>query len=376
MAGQTLIPRTPCRVTHVITTLQVGGAERMLQRLVEASDSNHFQHSVIGLSGAGPVGDALLATGRDVVALDVSGRSLATGFAALVGTLRQQRADVVVTWMVHANFLGGLAARRVAIPRTVWTLHHSDRPGGRRRTLLLERVNARLSAYLADAVVCSAKATSKRAVAIGYPRERLQVIRNGVPDLASPPRARQQLRAELGLAPDTPLVGLVARRDPQKDLQTFLVAAELLCSWLPEVNIVLCGRGMERNALTVPGRLACRLHWLGERADPEVVIAGLDVLVSSSAYGETFPLVLGEALALEIPVVATDVGDSRLLSDLAGRTVPPRSPKALAAAVMDLLGLPAADRVALGRRGRSAVLARFGLPVAVAAYEEVIKGSA
>ena len=103
--------------------------------------------------------------------------------------------------------------------------------------------------------------------------------------------------------------------------------------------------------------------------DVDDLHAGLDLAVSSSSAGEALPTVLIEALAVGVPVAATDVGDTARIVGDAGRVVAPGQPEALGEAIADLLDLAPDERDALGRHGRERVLADHGLDAMVAAWE-------
>jgi len=268
--------------------------------------------------------------------------------------------------MVHANTLGGAAARAAGRP-VLWSLHHSDlQTGGvRRSTALLERANAVLSRLLADEVVLTSAAAAEHHRSRGYRGDRLVVIPNAaVPDDAVERRADGGLRRELGLPPDCLLVGRIGRLAPQKDWPTFLTAAGAVVAGRQDVHVIAAGRGVETGNARLVGWVAeagldGRCALLGERADAAALSAQLDVAVSSSAFGETTPLVLLEALGAGTPVVTTDVGDCAALVGPGGLVVPPRDPAALAAAVTRLLDDPH-ERERRGREGRRHVELRGG----------------
>ena len=98
-------------------------------------------------------------------------------------------------------------------------------------------------------------------------------------------------------------------------------------------------------------------------------MAALDVLASSSSYGEAFPNVLGEAMACGVPCAVTDVGDSAYIVGDTGRVVTSGDMRGLAAALEELLALPPSDKAALGERARARVATHFEINGVVQQYE-------
>ncbi|MBN8549662.1 MAG: glycosyltransferase, partial [Deltaproteobacteria bacterium] len=179
------------------------------------------------------------------------------------------------------------------------------------------------------------------------------------------PDARQLLRGELQASSNAVLMGLIARFDPHKDHETFFAAARLIADALPEVRFVLAGKGVAPSNsilahLTARHSLQEHVCLLGERSDIPTIMAGLDVLISSSS-SEALPSVVGEALACEVPCVVTDVGDSKVLASSGGQIVPPRDPKALARAAIEIGRQPAHERRALGASGRAHIVRNFSI---------------
>jgi glycosyltransferase involved in cell wall biosynthesis len=365
-------------VVHVITGLEIGGAETMLSRLLATTDRERFTSSVVALGRWGPIGDRIAELGVPVTALDLGpDAGLPTGLSRLGVLLRRARPAVVQTWLYHADLLGGLAARLVAWAPVVWGIHNTNLDPAlvKRGTIRAARACARLSARVPCAVVCCSETTRRLHEAFGYAPARMVVIANGVDPAAfrPDPGARDAVRAELGLTADAPLVGLVARFDPLKDHRTFVRAAAAAAAADPRARFLLAGAGADADNATLRGWIeeagvAERTFLLGPRRDVPRLMAALDVGTLSSV-GEALPLVVAEAMACGVPCVVTDVGDAGELVGDTGLVVPPRDPGALAAAWLALLGLPAAERRALGAAARHRIEEHYSLAATVARYE-------
>lgn len=349
--------------------------------MVAATDPTQFRHLVVSLKPSGEIGDELERCGIPVVSLGMTSLTQTPGaLQSLVATLSEIHPAIVHTWMVHANLLGGLAARAAHAPNVIWSLHHSDlRLGGiKTTTIALERLNARLARWLPTRVVSTSASAVPLHMRAGYPPSKLLVLRNGVPIETAPAGSGPRLRAALGLTDDDLLVGRIARFDPQKDYATFIRAAGLVATHEPRVRFVMVGAGVTsgntalRRWLDRAG-IADRTQLLGLRSDTAELNAAFDVAVSSSAFGETSPLVLSEALSQSTPVVSTDVGDSAAIVGPGGIVVPPEDPRALGDALLELLQMPAAERAALGDAGRRHVVAQFSVESMARAYERLYR---
>jgi glycosyltransferase involved in cell wall biosynthesis len=373
------------KILHIITALDVGGAEAMLQKLVLGTDRSRFEHEVIALTGVGRIGREIAAAGVGVRDLRMSpGRPDPHAFGRLARSIHGARPDIVQTWMYHADLLGGLAARAVCSAPVIWGIRGSFDPvQSKRHMVWTARACAALSTRIPREIVSCSSALAESHIGLGYDARRIRVIPNGF-DMSAyrpDPTARSAVRAELGIAPQAPLVGHLARWDPQKDHAGFVAAALQLVREDPDVHVLMCGAGIDagNEALVAPIRragMAPRFHLLGRRDDIPRVTAALDVLVSSSIYGEGFPNVLGEAMACGVPCVTTDVGDSAMVVGDTGRVTPTHDPAALASAVSSVLELDPGARAALGGAARRRVEERFALPRVVgefeALYDEVI----
>ena len=366
------------RVVHLITDLDVGGAEVMLARLVARLDSTRVENAVVSLGNRGAMAERIERSGISVSTLGLRpGRIDPLALWHLVALLRRLRPDVLQTWLYHSDLAGLVAGRLAQVPAIVWNIRCAELdPRDHPRSLpVLLRMLAFSSGW-PSAVICNSNAGRLAHEQLGYSPRRWLVIPNGFDVDAFRPcsSARVELRHELGVAADVPLVGLLARFHPMKDHATFLRAAKIIARARSDVRFVAAGRGVSDNRalanLVSDYELQDRVHLLPERSDAPRFLAALDVAVSSS-YGEAFPNIVGEAMACGIPCVATGVGDSAALVGDIGVIVPPRDPERLAAGIVQLLDLTPDRRATLGDAARQHIMSEFSLDRAARAYEDL-----
>jgi glycosyltransferase involved in cell wall biosynthesis len=367
------------RVVHVITGLETHGAERMLARLVGTTDRDRFDSRVISLTDLGPVAADIRAAGISVEAIGMTrGRVSLRALWRLRTRLRELRPDIVQTWLYHADLVGGVAARLARVPVVLWNLRVADVPDTDSwSTRVAVVASARLSRLVPTAIVTCAEAAIEPHTRLGYDRSRMCFIPNGIDvDRFRPdPRARVDIRSELGLTCRTPVVTTVGRYEPQKDYETWLLAARRIAVLVPDAYFVLCGTGTD--ALTERcerAGIGDRVRLLGVRTDVERVLAASDVVLSSSRT-EGFPNAIGEAMACGVPVVATAAGDTAILVGDTGTVVAVGAADALADATTAFLVDPAA-RARAGAAARERVVSRFPLGRAVSDYEDLYEHAA
>jgi glycosyltransferase involved in cell wall biosynthesis len=351
------------RVCHVITGLEVGGAELALCGLLEAL--REPENTVVVLRSE----SALSPRVADLAPLSHlgmnPGRATPVDVLRLRGVLRRNRPDVIHAWMYHANLVTSLAMTGLRTP-VIWGIHHSlsDLASEKRRTRFVIRANAWLSRAPRRIRYVSALAARQHA-RFGFSDRRALVIPNGYdtdrlkPDAA----ARARVRRELGIGADALVIGMIARVHPTKDHANFLAAAARFLPAHPGTVFVLVGDGASednRPLLASIERSGLRAHvrLCGKRKDIPALNASFDIATLSSR-GEAFPNAVAEAMACGTPCVATDVGDAALIIGETGLVVPPRDAPALARGWARLAALPAPERQALGARARERIVECF-----------------
>jgi glycosyltransferase involved in cell wall biosynthesis len=362
------------RIAHVITGTGLGGAERMLHKVGIRLARRGHEQLVVSLAPVGAVGRDMIEDGLPVLSL--SARPRANSLARLLllpGVLRRFQPQVLQSWMYHADLMTTLAQPFVGVPHA-WNVRGSTRDFGdyRASTAAVVRWCAGLSSR-PQVVVVNSEAGRRAHEGFGYAPRRWLLLPNGfdVATFRPDPTAHARLRAELALPTTARLIAVVARFHPMKDHNNFLAALARLAPRRPQLLALLIGPGVdgantELRELIVGHGLGDRVRLVGVRRDVEDLLPGLDLLCLPSASGEGFPNVVGEAMACGVPCAVTDVGDSGAMVGETGRTVPPRDPTALAAALAELLD----EGTEAHRRRRAACRARIEAHFSIDAIAE------
>jgi len=380
------------RVIHVITKLELGGAQEntlyTLGHLEPARFSGLLVTHPEGLLVADALADSRygkrfvrslvreVRPARDTIAL-----------ATLVGILRREVREargrvgagtppvIVHTHSSKAGILGRAAARIAGVPVVIHTVHgfgfHPRQgPVVRRFYIALERLAARWTNH----IIAVAQADLDEGVALGlFAREQASVIRSGI-EIARYTGTgidRESTVRALGFDPARPLVGMVACLKPQKNPVDFVRAATLVAGSMPDAQFLLAGDGVLRPAVEEEVRrsgLGGRFRLLGWRRDVDAIIPCLDVLVLTSLW-EGLPRVFPQAMAAGRPIVAyrVDSAPEAVTEGLTGYLVEPGDYAGAAARIANLLADPALAR-RMGAAGRGRV-AEFDAELMVRAQE-------
>lgn len=355
------------RVLHVITSLQTGGAEAMLAKVVQALPAPRHSHVVITLLG-GPLTARLRESGAEVVDLDLPRSAGALlGLRKLRAAAKRARPDVVQGWMYHGNLAASLAAGGRPV---LWNVRQTlsrlsdTRPLTRAVILGCLPFAPRVARILYNADLAAAQHEK-----LGYPRAKRLLVPNGFDTETFRPRpgAGAALRALLGLPAEALVVGRVARDDAIKDHATLFDAFARIAAAEPRAHLACIGKGMvaeapQLSALVARHGLSGRVHLVGERLDLDRLTPGFDVALSTSCHSEGFSNAIAEAMACAVPTVATDVGEAAAILGDPSCIVPPRDASAIAARTLEILAMPEEARRALGAQGRERVIAHYALP--------------
>jgi len=308
-------------VCHVITKLELGGAQEVALYAVSHLDRSKFRPLLVTGPGGLLTDEAKILPGVDVHILSSLTRRVhiladLVAFVELIHLLRRLRPAIVHTHSSKAGILGRWAAWCARVPVIIHTIHGygitpAQPPWLRRILIVIERMTGWITTHW----VAVSQADIKKGIEWGlFDRTQVSVVRPGIdPQPFQTPidaTTRQVLREEFGAGPADFLVGTVACLKPQKAPEDFVAVAKQVCEALPNARFVLIGDGDLRprvESLIEVNGLNARLHLAGWRRDISTVMKAFDAFLLTSHW-EGLPRVLLEARTIGLPAVATRVG--------------------------------------------------------------------
>lgn len=377
-------------ILHLITTLNVGGAEMMLYKILMFMDRKRYLNYVVSLSDIGDLGVKIRDLGIPVYGLNIpkNGLNIRTlrGFIKLYLLLRAIRPAILQTWLYHADLTGLILGKLVRIKSIYWNVRSTTFDKDQHSTIWIRKLCS-LFSPIPNGIIINSKKGKSIHQAIGYKTKKWKVIPNGfdINKFKPDKRAKAILMKELGISEsgyyeDCPkkgvfFIGIIARHHPQKDHSTFIYAASKLLEKGYDVHFIMAGKGIEwknkRLSNRIPSAWRGRFHLLGEREDIPMLTASLDIASSTSYYGEGFSNTLGEAMASGIPCVITDIGDALDIMGNTGIIVPARDPVAIANAWEKIIMMKEKERLTLGQLGRQRIVSLFAIEQITKRYEQI-----
>ncbi len=361
------------RIAYMLTSLGIGGAERQVTSIAERMALRG--HDVVLVVVSAPAA-AQCGTSNEVVYLNVRRNPLsaAAGYLRALRILHEFQPDILHCHNFHGNLFGRLL--RVAVRARVISTIHNEYEGGW----------ARMGAYrftwmLSDRTIAVSERVALEAARRGAVHHRdCAVIANGIDPAEFAPRAerRREMRSELG-AGNNFIWMTTGRITEAKDYETLLRAFARLHAAESGVGLWVAGEGSgdyarQMRALSESMGLRDSVRWLGLRSDIPGLLDAADAFVLASAW-EGMPLALGEAMAMEKPVIATDVGGVAEMVGDCGAIVPAQNPARLAEGMRAYMRMPCEARRALGRKARARISEKFSMDAKADAWEALYRST-
>ena len=362
------------RVVHLIIGLGKGGAETMLYQVIKHRTEEAPDYYVISLGLSHYYEELLGQMGVEVLELDLRKHP----FGCIRRIRKELRSsDVLCCWMYISNLIGYIAGRK-KVSKLIWCIRHSDltKENNSSKTLIINRICKSLSPKI-DLVTYNGKRAREVHYDYGYRPVKDVILNNGldISEYYSDETLRRKLREELGIETDKKVILSVSKDHPIKDIPTFIKAFADLKSKRNDVIAVMCGLGLSEDndrirQLCVENGLEVGkdIILLGFKENVNEILNSGDVYVLHSA-GEAFPNTLIQAMACEIPVVSTDVGD--VVEIMGGREyiVSVGDSSAISAKINSILDMSDAAKAEMVTRNRKIVEEKYDIRNIVRSYE-------
>lgn len=345
------------KVLHLITGLEVGGAEMMLLRILPLLE-NSFSNEVCCIKGRGPIGDLLKQKGIPVHYLDLSlssGVFLPLRFAKVV---RRVKPELMVTYLIHADIFGRIMGKILGIPKII-----SNRRGFYLNWCSLHALD-QWTSRLSDAFLVQTEHARKiLSQDFHLSIAKIFTIPNGI-DLSEYtfPLDNTNKKEALGIPKENINITCVTTFKKGKGLVELILAFESLCKQYPKLSLLLVGDGPLRQELEDRvQKLSSSAHifFLSKRTDVKEILRISDIF-SLPTYSEGMSNALLEAMASRLAIVTTNILVNRelLKEDISALLVPVKDVRALANALEKLIQDPLL-RKSLGDRARAKVETSF-----------------
>jgi glycosyltransferase involved in cell wall biosynthesis len=372
MAHKPLSGSCAMRIVYLLTSLGMGGAERLTLALAERMRERGHAVALFTLM---PRLEEEWPTALPVFRLGMRKDPFSVAIALWRARryLRDLRPDLIHSHGFHPNIVSRLLKPLVLAPAIVATIHNVYE-GGRLRMFAY-----RVTDFLCDRVTTVSQAAADRFIALGAVSARQCVVIPNAIDLTEfmpSPERRVQMRSSLGAGAD--FIWLAAGRImPAKDYPNLLRAFANVRASQPSTQLWIAGQGSnaalaELRSLAAELNIAGAVRWLGLQRDMPALLDAADGFVLSSAW-EGMPLVLAEAMAMEKPIVATDVGGVRELLGEFGSVVAPRAPEQLAQAMHGVMLQTEDARREQGRAARQRIEQNFSIDARANDYEALYR---
>lgn len=368
------------KIFYVIDSFDLGGAQTQLLELVQCLDKHEYQVAVCPIWPLMSLEPAFLDAGVEIIRIHKKYSIDFSEIWRLSQSMRHFQPDIVHTWLFTGNLWGRLAAIFAKVPVIV---------AGEMTVVPSEKVPSiflsinRILAHWTDVITANSQSGIDRLRVDGFETSKLRRIYHGV-DLKrfSPEKVnlyRDEIRNRLGIRPGVVTIFVMARMTPQKGYPVFLQAVKQIVESGSDVCCFLIGDGPDRDSLeklTLFLGLSEIVHFLGFRQDTPELLSASDIFVISS-YWEGLPNAVLEAMAMGLPVVATNVsGTAEVVQDgKTGILVPPGDSQAMANSLLFLMNDPIL-RDQMGTEGRKRCEKEFSLEHSVllttSLYNELI----
>ena len=339
-------------ILYLNSTSMMSGAEFSLLSLMDKTDRERFD-PILLLPEDGSFFKQANKAGIEAIALSSLIRfgepyrfyklpKVVNALYKMIHIIKQKRISLIHSNSPRVAYVGGMAAKLSSIPSIIHVrdIHLSP---------FSQPLKARLLGSLSDRIIAVSSAVKDSIVSVTPSLEsKINVVYNGMDIEGLDKRSIHDVRHELGITKNTPIIGSVGLIHPVKGLDILIQSAAIIKSRIPSIKVLIIGGTLLENERNYKYELECLVRDLklednviftGFREDVFDLIGAMDVLVHPAVYPEPFPRSLLEGSALKKPIVGTRVGGvpEILVHNESGLLVEPGDHASMARAILSLL---------------------------------------
>jgi len=359
-------------IMYVVPTLGLGGTERQLVNIIKGLyGKSEYYIEVSVLYKSGPIAKDLNTLGIKINYINMKSIYDLFGISRLSRIMKNNNFDIVHTFLFDANFIGAISAKLAGVHNIISSRRDTD-VWKTKRHILAERLGAKLSRHIiANSNACREFVIKQEKIDLS----KVQVINNGIDlDIFSRKENNENLKQELGIHEDYCVITAVGTLSDKKGQKYFLKAAHKISDDFNKTRFILVGNGpirSELKKLTIELELSKKIIFTGFRNDIPEILSITDIFCLSSTY-ESSPNAILEAMAFELPVVATSVGGipEIVIDQKTGILVPPENHVILADALIKLIKDKDLGNK-MGQEGRRIVEKKFNINRMINDYDNL-----
>lgn len=358
------------RIVHFINSLDVGGTEKMLLKLVNSEIFKNDQILIVVLKDPGSLIREVNSKRCKVVSFNISWSfSVFFKFISVLKDVYKFKPQIIQCWLYHSDLIGGIVGLFLKVP-VIWSLRQSniDKEHNPIITRTIIKLCAFLSYYLPAKIISNSEKAKLIHVNAGYDERKIITIPNGFDENIFFRDYEQKIkfRNELGVSDENIVIGMVGRYNSQKNYGFALKVAKRVIVDNPKIKFCFVGKDLDKSNQELLQKMEklrlcqTQIFLLGKRQDIPTVMSGLDFLILPS-LGESFPNVVGEAMLCEVPCIVSDVGDCSHIVGNSGYVIKGFDESRFASAVKAISVMSLQTRRSMGINARKRIVDNYSL---------------
>ncbi len=302
------------KIIHIISSLEKGGAQGLLLEIIQNLDKPNYQHLIISLKAGNAYEAITQAQNINILSMNLTTLNLLKSLKDILRVINQFKPNIIQSWMYHADFLTIILKPFLNNLKIIWSFHHAHPGKNKKRSIFLAKLCSKFSNIIPFCIIACSNITKKEHIEFGYSEKKILVINNGVDE------KRFKYNPRIHLPKEQPVIGFIGRWHQIKGHETFIKAAKILNENIDAPKFIMIGSNLDNSnhdllKIIESHGLCENIELFGEEeVDIRKYYEMMDIYICSS-WSESFSLTIVESALQGIPIVSTDVGIIRDITD-------------------------------------------------------------